>query len=366
MELIRYSKTKLYYVLQVLGWSFLYLNRVSIAYNKTDSLTVRNLVFFLIYFAFAFLISQGLRIIYKRLYRKLTSIFPLLFIVVIASHIASYLWYFSAYFLDTVEVVLFPGKTSVKYIYSSYFKSKFYFNVLNYQPYFIIWSLAYFGIKRWIEYNQQQKEAQKAIELAKEAQYNMLVSQLNPHFLFNSLNSIQVLVEENKDVAVETITELSDILRYSLSNNTQLANWGSEMEIVKKYLSIEKKRFEDKLEVDYSISEESYSFPCIPFLVQPFVENAIKYGMRTSKMPLKLEIIGEIENSNLNLIVRNSGYWIDEGDKKSSTGNGIQNTVKRLTYLYKENYKFDIIKSNDSIAISIIIPKLNDLKSFNS
>ena len=151
----------------------------------------------------------------------------------------------------------------------------------------ISWSVLYFGIKFFLEWDLQKDKAEKAIALAQSAQLQMLRYQLNPHFLFNSLNSVRALIAENKDTAKHMITELSEFLRYSLlSRNYSDVPLQDELDALKHYLAIQKKRYEDKLEVSFHIEPEVKEFPILCFLLHPLVENAVKYGMQTSPLPL--------------------------------------------------------------------------------
>jgi len=221
---------------------------------------------------------------------------------------------------------------------------------------FIGWSGLYFGIKFWIEWNEQREQTQKAHAFAQKAQLQMLRYQINPHFLFNSLNSIRALISENKKNAKGMITELAEYLRYSLlSQNLIEVPLNQEIQAIRHYYAIEKRRYENNLEINFRIDPNTEDLPIISFLIHPLVENAIKYGMRTSPLPLKIEIKTELESENLKVSVANTGKWIEpiEGDdhKEDSTGTGLENVRRRLQSAYPGNHIFNIDKLNDRVCV---------------
>ncbi|MBI4851377.1 MAG: response regulator [Acidobacteria bacterium] len=201
----------------------------------------------------------------------------------------------------------------------------------------------------------------KIARLSRELYIELLRYQLNPHFLFNSLNSIRALVSIDSKSAEDMITQLSEYLRYLLINRKKMdINVNEEIEATLNYLAIEKIRFKDKLIINTSIDEgvNRYSMPA--FLLQPLVENAIKYGMATSEMPLVIEISAQIKNEMLIFSVSNTGYWVtacdDEIPQASSLGVGLQNIKQRLRECYPSSHSFTIINTNDRVCITIEIP----------
>ena len=190
----------------------------------------------------------------------------------------------------------------------------------------------------------------------------MLRYQLNPHFLFNSLNSIRALVEADKETAKVIITELSEFLRYSLiSRNYSNVPLKDEIEAIKHYFAIQKIRYEERLEVNFDIQNEAEEYPVLSFLIYPVIENAVKYGMETSSMPLKIDLGAKIFNSTLIINVRNSGKWLDKkqtpDENKTGTGTGIENVKQRLENAFPGNYRFETIKEENSVNVIIEISK---------
>ena len=163
-------------------------------------------------------------------------------------------------------------------------------------------------IKYWQQWQRERENSLQATILAEKAQLEMLRYQLNPHFLFNALNSIRASVDEDKQRAKQMITQLSEFLRHSLlSGETKEIPLREEFEAVQNYLAIEKIRFEEKLEVEFDVEEKAKDFKVPCFLLNPLVENAIKHGLQTSPKPLKIKVSAKTDDQKLLLEVANSG-----------------------------------------------------------
>ena len=190
----------------------------------------------------------------------------------------------------------------------------------------------------------------------------MLQYQLNPHFLFNALNSIRTLVHEDISKADQMITDLSEFLRYSLSNEGHnIVSLEEEVEIIKVYLQIQKTRFEEKLEVDIDVKKDALKIQIPCFLIHPLVENAVKYGLETSSPPLKIQITGEIIQDALIVKVKNSVRLCSPIDSECS-GTGLKNVQMRLNHLFPESSSFELSEESQKVNAVIKI-KLNSVKN---
>jgi len=226
----------------------------------------------------------------------------------------------------------------------------------------IIWSILYFMINLWMDWNMQQGRIEKANALAQSAQLQMLRYQLNPHFLFNALNSIRALIDEDKLNAKTMITELSEFLRYSLiSKNYSDVPLRQELEAIRHYLEIEKKRYEEKLDVEFKIDPLAEEFPVLSFLIHPLVENAIKYGMQTSDLPLRIQISAQVKKEVLSIFVLNTGRWLDTHGEDihstSGTGTGLHNVRQRLENAFPGNHQFELKRNGNMVGVKIEIHK---------
>jgi two-component system, LytTR family, sensor kinase len=228
---------------------------------------------------------------------------------------------------------------------------------LDYAMTVMAWSAVYFGIKYWQKWQTEQENALQSAALANKAQLEVLRYQLNPHFLFNALNSIRASVDEDSKRAKQMITQLSEFLRYSLlSEGEKKIPLREELEAVRNYLAIEKIRFEKKLEVNFEIENaaEDFEVPC--FLLNPLVENAIKHGMQTSPKPLKIQISARLGDEKLLLKVANSGKLENPPDS-NGTKIGLKNVRERLQKLFGEKSSFELKEDGNFVVAKIEIAR---------
>jgi LytS/YehU family sensor histidine kinase len=176
--------------------------------------------------------------------------------------------------------------------------------------------------------------------LVKDLELKTIKSHINPHFIFNALNSIRALVDENPERARSAITQLSNILRSSMqSESLELAPMLREIEIVKDYLALEKIRFEDRLYVEYDIEEKTLSHLVPPMMLQTLVENALKHGIGQLKAGGKVKISSVFTNQQHIICVRNTGF-ID--NHINPDGFGVVSTQNRLNLLYGKEAQFEL------------------------
>jgi hypothetical protein len=220
---------------------------------------------------------------------------------------------------------------------------------------FFLWSVFYFIYNYFERYNKSLKMD----ATVKEIELNNLKAQLNPHFIFNAMNSIRALVDENPIKSKQAITQLSNILRNSLaSDKTGLTKFEDELKIVKDYLSLESIRFEERLHIEYNIAQGSNDFWVPPFMIQTLVENGIKHGI--SKLTEGGTIILKtlIINDELKIQISNSGYYVN-GRKN---GLGLTNTVQRLKLLYGDAAYLQISnEKNNFVLTEVKIPHLYNI-----
>jgi LytS/YehU family sensor histidine kinase len=220
----------------------------------------------------------------------------------------------------------------------------------------LIWSLMYVALKIWFELVVEKEKREKAFLLAQQAELKMLRYQLNPHFLFNSLNSIQALIFENQHMADKMLTELSEFLRYTLSHaNKTYVPFKDELEAVQRYLTIEKIRYEEKLEYSIKCSEEAGNYQVLSFLIQPLIENAIKHGIKTSAIPLQIGINGTVTNNSLMIEISNTGKWL----QNKNEGTGIANLKERLENAYENRHAFKMFEKDGKVTVQLSIEHQN-------
>jgi len=343
-------KSKTFWLLNVFGW--MGLNFVYIALYYRDRIFDPTPMFGLsLTYLIGFCVSILMREFYKRI-REDKSISVLGITIILTSLVSSAVWYL----LDRELTILFnlypEGDQTFLW---NYFLS----NVWSHGFVLMLWSALYFSINLWNDWGIERIRAEKADALAHSAQLQMLRYQLNPHFLFNSLNSIRALIDEDKIRAKSMVTELSEFLRYSLiSKDFSEVPLRSELDAIRHYLEIEKSRYEEKLIIKFDIDEDAEEYPVLSFLIHPLVENAIKYGMKTSNLPLEIELSAKLVGKELTVSVENSGSWYEHNDSSSmnnSTGTGLENVKQRLENAFPDNHNFLVEKLGDSVKVIIKI-----------
>ena len=205
------------------------------------------------------------------------------------------------------------------------------------------WSGLYFGIKLARQLQHQKEAALKAQSMAHEAQLKMLRYQLNPHFLFNTLNAISTLVLDNRNsVANGMIGSLSAFLRYSLdSDPVQRVTLAQEIDATNLYLGIEQLRFGDRLKVTTDISIEARQALVPSLILQPLIENSIKHAVAKRESGGALEIEAHRDGVNLLIVLRDDGPGgNDLAEMRTSRGVGLANTRERLRVLYGDAQEF--------------------------
>ena len=204
----------------------------------------------------------------------------------------------------------------------------------------------------------QLKAAQLEAQLAR-AQLEALEMQLHPHFLFNTLNSIAVLMRRDVDAAGSMLTRLSDLLRITLEQTgAQLVPLKHELDLLRGYLEIQRTRFRDRLSVDFSVDPAVLDARVPNLILQPLVENAIRHAIAPRSTPGHIEISAARDDGMLQLGVRDDGPGLRESASEGKRkGIGLSNTRARLEKLYGGNYSFEMRNADEGgLAITLTIP----------
>jgi sensor histidine kinase YesM len=205
--------------------------------------------------------------------------------------------------------------------------------------------------------NLSEKNAREAKleSLVKETELKMLRSQINPHFLFNSLNSISALTVSNPEKARDMVIKLSDFMRYSLARKDDLpVSFKSELDSLRLYLDIEKVRFGKKLIIEEQIEESCLNVMIPAMTLQPLYENAVKHGVYESVESVVIKTIATLIDGFLNIEISNN-YDLDSTSHKG-TGTGLSNVSRRLELFYGHKSSMTYSKENGIFKVSIIIP----------
>jgi signal transduction histidine kinase len=221
------------------------------------------------------------------------------------------------------------------------------------------WSGLYFGIRYYRTVQEQRERLLRATGMAHEAQLKMLQYQLNPHFLFNTLNAISTLVLENdRQAANDMLTRLSAFLRHSLhSDPMQRVTVREELEAMERYLSIERVRFDDRLQVDIEIEPQAYAALVPTLVLQPLIENAIKHAIAANPKGGTIGIAAGIEGGKLYLRVTDTGPGTPvpvPADSEGPSGVGLNNTRKRLLALYGDRHEL-VMEPLEPAGLSVTV-----------
>jgi two-component system, LytTR family, sensor kinase len=347
-------KRRLYWKLQVIGWTlYAVLNLILVWLNPLGSDTpdsiikeqqIQVLIHTFILFLFTHLVlrrtSNNRQWVEKDFGKVMPSVIGMvLAMTVLATVIVHFIYsLFENYTLDsdTIATILL--------------------DTVAYLVIFIFWAAIYF-LYHYLDSNNKSLKFEAAVN---EMQLNQLKSQLNPHFIFNALNSMRALVDENPSKAKIAITQLSNILRKSLiMDKLRVVDFNEELNTVKDYLALESIRFEERLRVSYDIDKNSENFQIPPMMMQTLVENAIKHGVSNLIDGGEVELIAYVKEFFLFIQIRNSGQLVNGVAKKPKQGGyGLANTKQRLKLIYGGEASFRIYNENDKfVTTEVKIPQ---------
>ncbi|MEW6982974.1 sensor histidine kinase [Colwelliaceae bacterium 6471] len=346
-ELIE-NRNRFFWLLHTAGWmGFALVHYLgSLLHEVRDIFTV-----IIVLNAYAgWMLTVPLRYVYRHVWSL--SIGKMIAVVMLSSYLTGVLWqivknvnYWQIYkHGEQPEFLLYYTKGSVWAFYI-----------------IMSWSALYFGIKYYQMLQKEKQNVLRANTVAHQAQLKMLRYQLNPHFLFNTLNAIStlILIKENK-IANNMVTKLSEFLRYSLDKDPmKRVTLASEMQALQLYLDIEKVRFEERLQVDFNISDDCQLALVPSMILQPIAENAIKYAIAVQEQGGTIAVsVNKFGNDLLIEVADNGpGAEIKNGNLFRENGVGLANSRERLQALYGENYSLVVANNTPTgVKVNIRIP----------
>jgi len=279
-------------------------------------------------------LSTALRYVYRAVWDQ--PVYLRVMAVLIASYLIAAVWQ--------------PIKNYSQFVYnddfgdiSKYGFMAYFAGTLGYSYFLMLcWSGLYFGVKFYQLLQEERQRSIKAESMAQEAQLRMLRYQLNPHFLFNTLNAISTLIlEKETGTANAMVSKLSNFLRYSLDKDPmKKVDVDHEINTMKLYLEIEQLRFDDRLTVEFDIEEPARKALVPSLLLQPLVENSIKHAVAGSETGGKIRIGAKVFARDLLLQVQDNGPGIpiQAGKVPEFRGVGLANTRNRLKELYGDRH----------------------------
>jgi two-component sensor histidine kinase len=343
--LTKRNRELMFWLMQALGWSGLFISHffgTVVAQEPPDILRTIPLVSLS-----GFLISSPLRYVCRRLwkYRLRTMVIGAL----IAAFIASVSWRLC---VNLVYDTLAPS-VALPY-WTSYFSG-----TISGMYLMTCWVGLYFGFRYYESLQDQREITLRASALAQQAQLKMLRYQLNPHFLFNTLNGISTLILDNRNgLANRAVTALAEFLRYTLEQDPmKRVTLAQELDAINLYLEIERLRFGPRLAVLYVIEEPASQALVPSLLLQPLIENALKYAVAPREQGSTIRVEGRVQQGMLQLTVRDDGPGIaDERSLGEGRGVGIRNARERLQVLYGDYCRMTVNNANPGLSVMLQFP----------
>lgn len=333
----------LFWLFQVTGWGFLIFLGIVGELISTGTVTYKTGITSLIVFTGSVLITT----LFRQLILKqnwLNNKLPILALLFLAcSSVLACLFY--GFIVLGLTLFSFPIDFSLSKVISQ---------LLSNAILFFVWATAY-ATSIYIENSRQQElKNLKLLSSQKDMELNVLKNQLNPHFLFNALNSIRALVDEDPNIAKNSITQLSNVLRNTLVlGQKEFITLEEELTIVADYLQLEKVRYEERLTILEQIDPETKHLKIPPLLIQTLVENAIKHGISKRAKGGEVSITSKLIDNELQLTVTNDGYY--EKGEASETGIGLTNIERRLGLIYA-HHSLALSNENNQVVAKIKLP----------
>lgn len=342
----------MYWLFQFLGWSTFAILQLITKYMFTKDFSPSDVALGILIFAFGISFSHLERWVYKKFNWQNQD---LRYILHKAAGLAVLLGITNVLFLHSF-VVFCPNSVHHSYDFIGVTQMTLRLCIIYFLWGVLYWTVYFFrNFKKAEILNLKNKAAMTEIHL------NKLKSQLNPHFMFNAMNVIRALVDEDGKKAKTGITQLSNILRHTLNvNQKQLISIEEELEIVNDYLSLEKLRFEERLNWKIVGEENARAYQIPPLLLQTLVENAIKHGISNEVEGGLVNITFTRTNSHLEITVCNPGTFT-LSDKEQ--GYGLRNSIDRLDLIFGPSAKLEITNVEEKgVCTTIWIPKNKKLE----
>lgn len=341
------KRNNLYWISQFSGWGLFVLVNLLII-SSFEAVPLNRILLWILLGVYGIIFSHFYRIYIKRhnwTNLPLKKIIPR---VLIASFLVGLIIYVPEYFSGYLLKVERQSHNLT---------AIFIAGVLNVSSTILVWSLIYFAIHFFENSKKAEIESLIFEAAVKDFELKTLKAQLNPHFMFNAMNSIRALIEEDPQNAKDAITKLSNLMRYTLKiERTETVPLAEELKTIQDYLDLEKIRFEERLNYQIQCTPEAERVEIPPMMVQTLVENGIKHGISKITSGGDVSIDAKIQKSNLIIEIENSGKF-NEDALKNSHGFGVSNTKHRLVLLYGEKASLTLSnKTHNTVLAKLIIP----------
>ncbi len=343
------SKNRHYLVIYLTIWVLIIALHTFVINFFYDIDSLHSLVDSLVFNLYFALIGYNLWYVIRFSLREKTSVFDLIFnhFLVAVSVIA--FWLTASYFS-------LKGLYGSDEIYMLFLKNTLPWRAVTGVFYYLLFILFYYLIMYYEDLQEKMENEAKLQNLVTHAELETLKSQINPHFLFNSLNSISSLTISNPEKAQEMVIKLSDFLRYSLSHDkNEKTSLREEFDNLVRYLDIEKIRFGKRLKFVPDVPSPCFEKQIPNMILQPLIENAIKHGVYNSTEEVQVELHCKDENDRL--IIEISNDYDPKALKKKGEGIGLKNIKKRLQLIYNRQDLLQTTTDKMVFTAKLILPK---------
>ncbi|PRX53666.1 sensor histidine kinase [Flagellimonas meridianipacifica] len=350
MNITEKNQNTIFWVLQFLGWGFINSLSLFVVKEKNTSLMVYSIVF-------GIFISVSTTSLLRWYLKRNVSFESFdvkdFFKITVSFLVTCFLFGGMNYAFGYLYGKFGPEHTDAEIqLYKAY--NAVWLQIINALFMVGAWLVTYLVIKLLLKLNRDRIERLELNTNLKQAQLNTLKGQINPHFMFNSLNNIRGLMLEDVDKSREMLTKLSEILRYSMTkNNINSIPVEEELEVVDNYIDLSKIQFEDRLEFIKDVDSSTLGLDIPPMVIQLLVENAVKHGISNLKHGGKIILSIKKDAELLKIEVKNTGKL---QIAHNTTQLGLKNIRQRLKLLYADKASFYLSEIADEVVALIKIP----------
>jgi two-component system, LytTR family, sensor kinase len=348
LEQFRSNRNVLFWSLHAAGWGAYAISQYfgALLYEKPNSYAQ----VILVAAVSGFILSMPMRYIYRRLWGRPPRVFVSGVLVTC---------YTTALAIRTVINLAYKQLVEPDWQFKTLFE--LFGGAISTTYLLLCWTALYFAIRYYESQQKQQEAVLKAVALAQESQLKMLRYQLNPHFLFNTLNAISTLILDNQGrTANHAIARLSEFLRYTLDQDPmKKVTLRQEIEALDLYLGTERLRFGERLRLEYAIEGPALEALVPSLLLQPLLENSLKYAISPREQGGCVRIEGRARGAMLEVSVIDDGPGLRDRyspSERERRGVGLRNTRERLAVLYGENHRFAVLNSHPGLRIDMALP----------
>ncbi len=348
-------KKRLYWAFQGLGWGTFTLGIFFFNYLETRTINPEAIFYSFLIFFIGILLSHFIRFVIKLYGWHTSGITTILHKVAILSGLIG------GFHITLLYLFRMFGDASLieKFTVANFFEQSGTFASI-----YFMWGILYFIIYFFRNFKKEEIKNLTHQSKMNEIQLNKFKSQLNPHFIFNSMNGLRSLIDEDTERAKEGITQLSNILRHTLTiDRKKLIHIDEELKLVKDYLNLEKIRLEERLDFDVEFTKECVHFQIPPMIIQTLVENGIKHGVSQLIKGGSVKVECRVIRDELIISILNSGQYSPHEIKKintsDSSGFGLENSIQRLELIFNGKATLEISNQDEHTVLTVIkIPKI--------